>query len=103
MESTLASSSSSFRWCCIREGPGSPQKCPCSTISEPAARDRTSENPLLPSLTWCLTRPAWHGLQVGALTTRFEHFDMIHYGSYLSALSPFWIVAFPAHGAPLSP
>jgi hypothetical protein len=36
---------------------------------------------------------------VGALTTGFTHFDMIHYGSYVSALSPFWIVAFPTHGA----
>lgn len=35
---------------------------------------------------------------VGALTTNFAHFDMIHYGSYISALSPFWIVAFPDHG-----
>lgn len=35
---------------------------------------------------------------VGALTTNFAHFDMIHYGSYISALSPFWIVAFPTHG-----
>ncbi|BDA46855.1 hypothetical protein COCOBI_09-3080 [Coccomyxa sp. Obi] len=34
---------------------------------------------------------------VGALTTKFAHFDMIHYGSYISALSPFWIVAFPTH------
>lgn len=39
---------------------------------------------------------------VGALTTKFAHFDMIHYGSYVSALSPFWIVAFPTHGAPAS-
>ncbi len=36
---------------------------------------------------------------IGALTTNFAHFDMIHYGSYLSAFSPFWIVAFPSHGA----
>lgn len=35
---------------------------------------------------------------VGAMTTSFAHFDMIHYGSYISALSPFWIVAFPGHG-----
>lgn len=35
---------------------------------------------------------------VGALTTRCAHFDMIHLGSYLSALSPLWIVAFPGHG-----
>ena len=35
---------------------------------------------------------------VGALTTRFAHFDMIHLGSYLSALSPLWIVAFPDQG-----
>ena len=39
---------------------------------------------------------------VGALTTKRAHFDMIHYGSYLSALSPFWIVAFPGHGACLA-
>lgn len=38
---------------------------------------------------------------VGALTTRFAHFDMIHLGSYLSALSPLWIVAFPDHGVHL--
>ena len=36
---------------------------------------------------------------VGALFTKVQHFDMIHYGSYLSALAPFWIVAFP-QGAP---
>lgn len=35
---------------------------------------------------------------VGALTTHCAHFDMIHLGSYLSALSPLWIVAFPGHG-----
>ena len=28
---------------------------------------------------------------VGAATTTLPHFDMIHYGSYLSALSPFWV------------
>ena len=39
---------------------------------------------------------------VGALTTRCTHFDMIHLGSYLSALSPLWIVAFPSHGEPAS-
>ena len=26
--------------------------------------------------------------------SHYEHFDMIHYGSYLSALSPFWLAAF---------
>eukprot|EP00891_Asterochloris_glomerata_P004505 jgi/Astpho2/4505/fgenesh1_pg.00067_%23_79_t len=31
---------------------------------------------------------------VGAMTSHYEHFDMIHYGSYLSALSPFWLAAF---------
>ncbi|GAB4823238.1 hypothetical protein N2152v2_010284 [Parachlorella kessleri] len=31
---------------------------------------------------------------VGAMTTGFQHFDMIHLGGYISALSPFWIVAF---------
>ena len=40
---------------------------------------------------------------VGALTTKRAHFDMIHCGSYLSALSPFWIVAFPGHGARARP
>ena len=40
---------------------------------------------------------------VGALTTRCSHFDMIHLGSYLSALSPLWIVAFPDHGLPHEP
>lgn len=34
---------------------------------------------------------------VGALTTHCTHFDMIHLGSYLSALSPLWIVTFPSH------
>ncbi len=28
------------------------------------------------------------------MTTGAVHFDMIHYGGYLSALSPFWMVAF---------
>lgn len=31
---------------------------------------------------------------VGAVTGGFHHFDMIHCGGYLSALSPLWIVAF---------
>eukprot|EP00887_Chlorella_sp_A99_P006636 scaffold3.g6636.t1 len=31
---------------------------------------------------------------VGALTTRYEPFDMIHWGGYISALSVFWMVAF---------
>ena len=39
---------------------------------------------------------------VGALFTRVQHFDMIHYGSYLSALAPFWLVAFP-QGASAAP
>lgn len=29
---------------------------------------------------------------VGALTTALSHFDMIHYGAYLSAMSPLWMV-----------
>ena len=29
---------------------------------------------------------------VGACTTAYTHFDMIHYGGYVSALSPFWMV-----------
>lgn len=33
---------------------------------------------------------------IGALTTRLAHFDMIHYGSWVSAISPLWIVAIPA-------
>lgn len=32
---------------------------------------------------------------VGALTTAYTHFDMIHFGSYLSALSPLWLVVWP--------
>ncbi|KAL4424382.1 hypothetical protein ABPG75_001683 [Micractinium tetrahymenae] len=31
---------------------------------------------------------------VGAMTTDLPHFDMIHYGGWISALSPFFIVAF---------
>lgn len=31
---------------------------------------------------------------VGALTTHYNHFDMIHLGGYVSALAPFWMVAF---------
>ena len=31
---------------------------------------------------------------VGALTTAYAHFDMIHYGAYLTALSPLMIVLF---------
>ncbi|GMH37535.1 hypothetical protein BSKO_05408 [Bryopsis sp. KO-2023] len=31
---------------------------------------------------------------VGALTAGVNHFDMIHFGSYISALSAFWMVAF---------
>ncbi|CAD7699196.1 unnamed protein product [Ostreobium quekettii] len=36
---------------------------------------------------------------VGAVTTHLNHFDMIHYGSYLTALSPFWMVAFQSEWA----
>ena len=28
---------------------------------------------------------------VGAAATQYSHFDMIHYGSYVSALSPLWM------------
>ena len=31
---------------------------------------------------------------VGAAATHYSHFDMIHYGSYVSALSPLWMAAF---------
>ncbi len=31
---------------------------------------------------------------VGAVTQTWSHFDMIHYGGYLSALSPLFLVAF---------
>jgi hypothetical protein len=36
---------------------------------------------------------------VGAMTTDFSHFDMIHLGGYVSALSPFWMVAFDTRWA----
>jgi len=32
----------------------------------------------------------------GAATSHIQPFDLIHYGSYLTALSPLWVVAFPA-------
>lgn len=31
---------------------------------------------------------------VGAVTGTLHHFDMIHFGGYLSALSPLFVVAF---------
>lgn len=31
---------------------------------------------------------------VGAAATQYSHFDMIHYGSYVSALSPVWMALF---------
>ncbi len=31
---------------------------------------------------------------VGAAATHYSHFDMIHYGSYVSALSPLWMALF---------
>lgn len=31
---------------------------------------------------------------VGAAATHYSHFDMIHYGSYVSALSPLWMAMF---------
>ena len=31
---------------------------------------------------------------VGAAATHYSHFDMIHYGSYVSALSPVWMALF---------
>lgn len=30
----------------------------------------------------------------GALLAEVSHFDMIHWGGYLSGLAPFWIVFF---------
>ena len=41
----------------------------------------------------------WMVPLVGALTTSMNHFDMIHWGSYWTALSPFWMVAFQAEWA----
>lgn len=38
---------------------------------------------------------------VGALTTHANHFDMIHLGGYVSALAPFWMVAFSAGMPPI--
>ena len=40
---------------------------------------------------------------VGALTTGAAHFDMIHLGGYVSALAPFWMVAFSAGACPTCP
>lgn len=37
---------------------------------------------------------------VGALTTHYNHFEMIHLGGYVSALAPFWMVAFTAGTSP---
>ncbi len=37
----------------------------------------------------------------GCLLTHYKHFDVIHWGSYLSALSPFWMVAFQQPWAPI--
>ena len=31
---------------------------------------------------------------IGAAATHYSHFDMIHYGSYVSALSPLWMALF---------
>ena len=39
---------------------------------------------------------------VGALTTHYQHFDMIHLGGYVSALSPLWMSIFDT-GGPLIP
>ena len=30
---------------------------------------------------------------VSAMTAHISHFDVIHYGGYVSAISPFWLVA----------
>ncbi|KAK9797081.1 hypothetical protein WJX73_005081 [Symbiochloris irregularis] len=38
---------------------------------------------------------------VGALTTSYSHYDMIHLGGYLSALSPFWMAGFATVWAPV--
>ena len=50
----------------------------------------------LPPSPGCTPAPLLHPLPqiVGALTTKYEPFDMIHYGGYISALSCFWMVAF---------
>ena len=41
---------------------------------------------------------------VTALTARIPHFDMVHYGSYVSASSPFWVnwIQFPAVLGPIA-
>ncbi|DBA82751.1 hypothetical protein WJX77_005919 [Trebouxia sp. C0004] len=36
---------------------------------------------------------------VGAAATHYSHFDMIHYGSYFSALSPLWMALFTTEWA----
>ncbi|DBB09683.1 hypothetical protein WJX82_003832 [Trebouxia sp. C0006] len=36
---------------------------------------------------------------VGAAATHYSHFDMIHYGSYVSALSPLWMALFTTEWA----
>lgn len=36
---------------------------------------------------------------VGAAATHYSHFDMIHYGSYVSALSPLWMAVFTTEWA----
>ena len=38
---------------------------------------------------------------VSAMTRNFNHFDMIHKGSYISALSPFWMVFIQREWAPV--
>ena len=37
---------------------------------------------------------------VGAAATHYSHFDMIHYGSYVSALSPLWMALFTTGNVP---
>ena len=37
---------------------------------------------------------------VGAAATHYSHFDMIHYGSYVSALSPLWMALFTTGDVP---
>lgn len=74
----------------------------CSKLVDAQAR----LHPMPPALAhtlrpFALTSPSPHPhhLPTPTLFLGYQHFDMIHLGGYISALSPFWMVAFQAEWA----
>lgn len=62
------------------------------------AQWQTGSPPAIALFAICMATQA-SVLSSCCLFAGYQHFDMIHLGSYLSALSPFWLVAFQTEWA----